>query len=425
MDIPQPPDHLRPILDRIDRLYEEEVRPREEALAHRLTDSRHYLDEDGRLHPELWDARRQIMRASGEAGVYALHLPEETGGGGLDREDMIWVEERVYGYGVGLNPAMLAWSEGATPRLIFCGDHQREQFVDPLVRGQKTSLHGVTEPDAGSNFFDFRTRAERRGGSWVLNGHKAYITNAFEADVAQVLCVTDPGQGKRSFTYFQFDTHAARVAGGYRTGRLFQTMWDDGITGEFFLEDLELGDDAIIGERGQGFDIALSSINWTRMRRCGMCSGWNRFLLGRTVERARSRRVGGRPLGANQGIAWMVADMYADWLSARSLSLEVARSTDHPGPWWRSPRPKEEVRRICTAKLVNDEAFFRVADRAVQVHGGAGMLKDTPVNKLFLIARNLRVPGGSDEVQRTTIAQTLGLGEGATERDRQVAAPVP
>jgi alkylation response protein AidB-like acyl-CoA dehydrogenase len=409
MDAPTPPDHLVPILERIDRLHEAEVRPREERLAHRLSDSRRYLDEDGRLHPELWQARREIMRAAGEAGIYSLHLPVPTGGGGLGREDMIWVEEKVYAYGVGLNPALLSWSEGATPRLIWAGEHQREAFTLPLVRGEKTSLHGVTEPHAGSSFFDFTTRAERRGGRWVLNGHKAFITNAFEADVAQVLCVTDPGQGKRSFTYFQFDTHAARRAGGFRTGRLFQTMWDDGITGEFVLEDLELGDDAILGERGQGFDIALASINWTRMRRGGMCSGWGRFLLERTIERLRSRRVGGRPLGTNQGLAWAVADMYADWLAARSLSLEVARSLDDPGPWWRSPRPKDEVRRICAVKLVNDEAFHRVADRAVQAHGGAGMMKDEPVNKLFLIARNLRVPGGSDEVQRTTIAQTLGL----------------
>jgi alkylation response protein AidB-like acyl-CoA dehydrogenase len=360
------------------------------------------------------------MRASGEAGLYSLHLPEETGGGGLDREDMIWVEERVYGYGVGLNPAMLAWSEGATPRLIYCGEHQREQFVAPLVRGRRprcTASRSPTPARTSSTSAPAPSAAATAGSSTAT---RRTSPTRSRPTCAQVLCVTDPGQGKRSFTYFQFDTHEARRSGGYRTGRLFQTMWDDGITGEFFLEGLELGDDAIIGGRGQGFDIALSSINWTRMRRCGMCSGWNRFLLERTVERARSRRVGGRPLGANQGIAWMVADMYADWLSARSLSLEVARSTDHPGPWWRSPRPKEEVRRICTAKLVNDEAFFRVADRAVQVHGGAGMLKDTPVNKLFLIARNLR----SRRLRRgaaDTIAQTLACGW--VRPGRQPAAP--
>ena len=89
------------------------------------------------------------MRAAGKAGVYSLHLPKEIGGGGLGRRDMIFVEEKVYGHGVGLNPALLSWSEGATPRLIWCGPHQREKYVDPLVRGLATSLHGVTEPHAG------------------------------------------------------------------------------------------------------------------------------------------------------------------------------------------------------------------------------------------------------------------------------------
>lgn len=404
------PQELMPILERVERLYESEVRPREEALSDRLTNSRLYLDDDGRMHPEVWQARREIMRASAEAGLYSLHLPKEVGGGGLGRTEMIYVEEKVYGYGVALNPAMLSWSEGATPRVIWCGDHQREKFVDPLVRAEYTSLHGVTEPGAGSNFFDFQTRAERRNGRWVLNGHKAFITNAFEADVAQVLCVTDPGKGKKSFTYFQFLT-AEHRGEGFRPGNVFQTMWDDGFTGEFVLDNLELDDDAIIGERGQGFDIAMSSINWTRMRRAGMCSGWGHFLVDASVDRAKTRSVGGRPLGANQGIQWMVADMYADWLGARALSLAVAEEIDEPGPWWKMPRPKADIRKICVVKLANDEAFFRIADRALQIHGGAGVMKDTPINKLFLIARNLRIPGGSDEVQRTTIAQTLGLAD--------------
>ena len=422
MDFKTPP-RVAPVLERIERFYEEEVHPREEALAHRLKDSRGYLDHDGKLHPEIWGARKEIMRASGQAGLYSLHLPETIGGGGFGRTEMIFVEEKVYGYGVGLNPAILAWSEGATPRLIFCGEHQRERFVDPLVRGEKTSLHGVTEPGAGSNFFDFTTSARKRNGKWVLNGHKAFITNAFEADVAQVLCVTDPGAGRRSFTYFQFET-AEHRGRGFRTGNLYQTMWDDGITGEFVLDELPLDDDAVIGERGQGFDIAMCSINWTRMRRAGMCSGWSKLLLDMTIERAQSRIIGGKPLGANQGIQWMIADMYVDWYGTRALSLACASEIDDPGPWWRSPRPKEEVRKICTVKLANDESFYRVADRALQVHGGAGVMKDNPVNKLFLIARNLRVPGGSDEVQRTTIAQTLGLGSGAASeaaRARPVA----
>lgn len=404
---PQPPDHLRDLLDSYARLYEDVVRPLEDDLGDRLYDDRGYLDADGRRHQDIGEARRQISRAAGDAGLFAPHLPTELGGLGLGREDMLWVEEAVYRHGIGLNPAMLSWTDGATPRLQFARPDQREECVEPLVRGRYSSLHGVTEPHAGSNFFDFKTRAEQRNGTWVLNGHKAFITNAFDADVADVLTVTDPGQGTRSFTYFQFKT-AEFLGKGFRPGRLYQTMWGDGITGEFFLEDLELSDEHMLGERGHGFAIAMTSINWTRLRRGGMCAGWGAYLIDQTLRRVTERVVGGAPLGARQGIQWMLADMYLDWSSARALSLECVRALDDPGPWWQA-RSKEDLRRFCLVKLANDEAFFRVADRAVQAFGGAGMMQANPVNKIFLIARNLRVPGGSDEVQRTTIAETLGL----------------
>ena len=404
----RPPAHLSAILGRVGDLYAKEVAPREDALRERLTDESKYLDADGKLHPEILAARRDIMRAAGKAGVYSAHLPTRLGGGDLGRTDMIYVEEKVYGYGCGLNPALLSWSEGATPRLLYCHDHQRERFVDPLVRGEKTSLHGVTESGAGSNLFDMKTRAKRCGGDWVLSGAKAYITNAFDADVAQVLAITDEGAGRRSFSYFMFDTRDY-LGKGYRIGRVYQTMFGDGYTGEIFFDDMVLPDSAVIGEPGQGFDIAVMSFNYTRMRRAGMCSGWSKYLLERSLERVQSRHIGDRPLGANQGIQWMISDMYLDWLQTRSLSLEVARSIDNPGPWYQLPRPKDEIRRICALKVSNDESFYRVADRALQVHGGFGVMRNNPINKLFQIARNLRIPGGTDEVQRTTIAETLGL----------------
>ena len=404
----RPPAHLSTILARVEALYRDDVAPRERQLAARLADESLYLDTDGKLHPEIIAARRDIMRAAGKANIYSAHLPTTLGGGGLGRTDMIYVEEKVYGYGCGLNPALLSWSEGATPRLLYCHDHQREQFVDPLVRGEKTSLHAVTEAGAGSNLFDMKTHAKKRGSDWVLNGHKAYITNAFDADVVQVLAVTQPGGGRKSFTYFMFDAREM-LGKGYRTGKVYQTMFGDGYTGELFFDDLVLPDSAVIGEVGQGFDIAVMSFNYTRMRRAGMCSGWSRYLIDRSLERVQSRVVGDRPLGANQGIQWMISDMYVDWLQTRSLSLEVARSIDDPGPWYALPRPKDEIRRICALKVSNDESFYRVADRALQVHGGYGVMRNNPVNKLFQIARNLRIPGGTDEVQRTTIAETLGL----------------
>jgi alkylation response protein AidB-like acyl-CoA dehydrogenase len=402
------PAHLDSVIAEVTSLYETQVAPREAALKHRLKDQSKFLDEQGRLHPEIIAARREIMAASGAKNIYSAHLPESLGGRGLGREDMIYVEEQVYGYGVDLNPALLSWSEGATPRLLKAHPHQKEQFTDPLVKGLKTSLHGVTETGAGSNLYDMKTNAVRKGSDWVLNGTKAYITNYFDADVAQVLAITNPGGGRQSFTYFMFDTKEY-LGKGYEIGQLYQTMFGDGYTGEIHFKDMVLPESAVLGEVNGGFDIAVMSFNYTRMRRAGMCSGWSKYLIEKTLERVKTRVVGGEPLGAKQGIQWMIADMYLDWQQTRSLSLDVARAIDTPGPWWNLPRPSDEVRRICSLKLSNDESFYRVADRALQIHGGLGVLRDTDINKLFQIARNLRIPGGTDEVQRTTIAETLGL----------------
>jgi acyl-CoA dehydrogenase len=402
------PAHLEGVITEVADLYENEVAPREQALDHLLSNQSKFLDENGRLHQDIIAARREIMAAAGAKNIYSAHLPESLGGRGLGREDMIYVEEKVYGYGVGLNPALLSWSEGATPRLLHAHAHQKEQFTDPLVKGLKTSLHGVTETGAGSNLYDMKTNAVRKGSDWVLNGTKAYITNYFDADVAQVLAITNPGGGRQSFTYFMFDTKEYANK-GYKIGKLYQTMFGDGYTGEIHFEDMVLPESAVLGEVNGGFDIAVMSFNYTRMRRAGMCSGWNKYLIEKTLERVKTRIVGGEPLGAKQGIQWMIADMYLDWQQTRSLSLDVARAIDTPGPWWNLPRPSDEVRRICALKLSNDESFYRVADRALQIHGGSGVLRDTDINKLFQIARNLRIPGGTDEVQRTTIAETLGL----------------
>ena len=402
------PAHLDGVIAEVTALYDNEVAPREQALHHLLSDQSKFLDETGRLHQDIIAARREIMAAAGAKNIYSAHLPESLGGRGLGREDMIYVEEKVYGYGVGLNTALLSWSEGATPRLLHAHAHQKEQFTDPLVKGLKTSLHGVTETGAGSNLYDMKTNAVRKGSDWVLNGTKAYITNYFDADVAQVLAITNPGGGRKSFTYFMFDTKEY-AAKGYKIGKLYQTMFGDGYTGEIHFEDMVLPESAVLGEVDGGFDIAVMSFNYTRMRRAGMCSGWNKYLIEKTLERVKTRIVGGEPLGAKQGIQWMIADMYLDWQQTRSLSIDVARAIDTPGPWWNLPRPSDEVRRICALKLSNDESFYRVADRALQIHGGSGVLRDTDINKLFQIARNLRIPGGTDEVQRTTIAETLGL----------------
>jgi acyl-CoA dehydrogenase len=164
-----------------------------------------------------------------------------------------------------------------------------------------------------------------------------------------------------------------------------------------------------LGEIGQGLHLALTYINWRRLGRGGMCSGWGSFLLERSLKYVRTRQAFGGPLGRLQAIQHLLADMYVDWYGARALSLAAQWELDRLGPYT-IPLGPEPVRLIATVKLANDEAFYRIADRAVQLHGAHGLMKDNPVETLFRIARNLRIPAGTDEVQRNAIARGLGLG---------------
>jgi acyl-CoA dehydrogenase len=423
-----PTPRVSTILARLSDFIDQEVTPRAQALERELTDKRRYSDQerlsgqeragherlaagpitlepDGTLSPLVWAARREVAQRSASAGFYNLHLPEDIGGGGLSRTEMFFVEEAVYTRGLGLTPAILAWTEGPSAMLLALPADQRHRFLDPLMRGDQTAAFALTEQGAGSDILGIKTRATRDGDSWTVTGRKSYITNARYCDVAAVVAITEPGAGRRSLSIFMVE--ASRP--GFRRGETYRTLMDDGLTGEILLDDVRVPDANRLGEVGQGFDLALTYINWRRLGRGGMCSGWGKFLLERSLDYARGRKAFGGMLGDLQAVQHLLADMYVDWYAARSLSLVAQWELDRLGPY-KIPLDPEAVRLIATIKVANDEAFYRIADRAVQVHGAHGLMKDNPVETLFRIARNLRIPAGSDEIQRNAIARGLGLG---------------
>ncbi len=401
----QPPPRAAGLLPRYERFLAEEVAPLERELARRGagTPWAPALDEHGRMHPAVWEARREVQRRSAAAGLYAPHMPEEVGGLGLTRVETMHVEELVYRRaGLGLGLAALAWTEGPSPNLVHLSPAGRERFLGPLMRAETTCAFANTEPEAGSDVLSMTTRAERDGDGWVITGTKAWITNAHFCDVAQIVAVTEPGAGSRSLTMFIVE--AARA--GFRRGADYPTMLDDGLTGELVLDGVRVPDGNRIGEVGQGLALALTWINWRRMCRGGMCAGWGAWLRDRAVARARSRRSGGRPIGDLQAVQHMLADLDADVYAARAASLQAQAELDALGPF-EVPLHPDAIRLVSLVALVNDEAFFRVADRAIQIHGASGLTRDGVEEKLFRVARNLRIPAGTVEIQRNAIARAL------------------
>ncbi|QEC46913.1 acyl-CoA dehydrogenase family protein [Baekduia soli] len=415
-----PTDRVEAYRRRFDAFLADEVAPVEEALAGRGagTPWQPAKDAQGRMHPEVWEARREVQRRAGAAGLYSPHMSAAVGGGGLGRVEMHHVEEHVYrASGLGLGLAALGWTEGAAPPIEHASGAVLEQYVRPLVEGRITAAFANTEPGVGTDVLAMTTHARRDGTDWILNGHKAWITNAHFADVLQVVAVTEPGAGTRSLSMFLVDG----AAPGLRRGPDIPTMIDDGLTGELELTDVRVPAEHVVGEIGGGFALAMGWINWRRLCRGGMCAGWGAWLLDRSVRRARTRMSGGRPIAELQAVQHLLADMDADVYAARATSLVAQAELDALGPF-AIPLHRDAPRLVSLVKVVNDEAFQRVADRAVQVHGATGLLRGSPEEKLFRIARNLRIPAGTVEIQHNAIARSLLRAAAGADPDAGAAA---
>ena len=400
-----PSARVRDYTERFRRFLDETVTPLEKELAAAGvgTPTQPHLDEAGRMHPTVWEARREVQRRAGAAGLYAPHIETEIGGAGFGRLEMHFVEEFVYRHsGLGLGLAALAWTEGPNPTTAHVSPALRDQVVAPLVAGTITGAFANTEPGVGSDVLGMKTNARRDGSDWIINGRKAWITNAHYADVIQLTAVTEPGAGSRSLSMFIVDAKTP----GFRRGMDIPTMLDDGLTGELEFDEVRVPAENLVGAVGDGFALGMSYINWRRLGRGGMCSGWSQWLIERAVQRAHRRRSGGRPIAEYQAVQHLIAHMDMSMYQARATSLVAQATLDRLGPF-AIPLDPEAVRLISLVKAINDESFYRVCDNALQVHGASGLLRGSPEEKLFRIARNLRIPAGTEQIQFNAIARSL------------------
>jgi alkylation response protein AidB-like acyl-CoA dehydrogenase len=362
-----------------------------------------HFDDRGRMHPTVWEARREVQRRAAAEKLYAPHVEVEIGGGGFSRTEMHHVEEYVYrNSGLGLGLAALAWTEGPNPTNIYMSKAVQERYLKPLMAGETTAAFANTETSVGSDVFGMSTYAKRDGKDWILNGRKAWITNSHYADMIQVTAVTDPGAGTRSLSMFIVDAKTP----GFRHGIDYPTMLNDGLTGELEFDSVRLPAENVVGEIGDGFALSISFINWRRLCRGGMCSGWGQWLVDRAVKRAHERQAGGKPIADYQAVRHLIAEMDLNVYQARSTSLVGQSELDKLGAF-NIPLHPEAPRLISLVKTINDESFYRVADNAIQVHGANGLALGSPEEKLFRIARNLRIPAGTTQIQYNAIASKL------------------
>lgn len=343
------------------------------------------------------DLLRQVWRRSRELDLYGMQLPVALGGAGLNVTEQIHIKEAVYASGCCLAPHIMGELSGP-PRVgalyRYASPYQVEQFILPVLQARLSSCFALTEEGAGSDAGAVSTLALRTETGWRLNGRKKYISGSPFADLAVVIASTSEESGVRETSAFFVEAFRP----GYRVEAGYQTMAGQSHTGDIVLEDCDIPEQNLIGERGRGLALAMGRISVNRLLHCPAMLGMASLALSSSVARARERVQFGKAIGSFQAIQHMLADMSTELEAARALMYSVAEAID------RGEDPRAQA---AMSKLFCSETAFRIADRAVQIHGGAGIVRGHPVEWLFRMLRMYRILTGTSEIQRNTIARDL------------------
>ena len=278
----------------------------------------------------------------------------------------------------------------------FGSEAQKQRYLPGMAEGTLIGSFALTEAEAGSDPAGLRTTARRDGDEWVIDGGKRYITNAPLADLFVVFARTDPAEkGGRGISSFVVESSTPGVTVGPKDKKMGQAgAW----TAEVWFDGVRVPADALIGEEGRGYAKALTVLSRGRLHIAALCVGMAQRVLDESVAYAASAKQGGAPIGRFQLVQAMLADMHAELLAARSMVRDVAERYDSGEDTSVGPS---------SAKLFCTEMVGRAVDRAVQVHGGMGYLRTTPVERFYRDARLFRLYEGTSEVQRLIIGGAL------------------
>ena len=359
-------------------------------------------DPDGSLAEHVRQFKRSVHRLGADAGLYAPNISKRLGGRGTSLRASMYLQEEVYLRGFRGQQWILAWTDGPNPMIEVATDRAVEKFVEPLMSAEITTAFAQTEPEAGSDATSMRTTARRANGDWIIMGHKHLITNAPFAEVVQVVARTEDG----GFGVFLVPEDTP----GFSRGPIQQTMLDDGQTGSLTFEECHIPDDMVLGEPRKDFSMPMRWINWTKARRAGMCVGLSRYCLDRALEYAKEREAFGRPIGSFEQVALQISEAYRKTWTTRAACDRLLKELDASDPY---ENPDTAARaNFAAIKLITEECLLEASDVAIQVFGGLGLLKSTGLEHIFRVARNLRIPGGTAEMQRREVARSLGLLKG-------------
>ncbi|MCC7077698.1 MAG: acyl-CoA dehydrogenase family protein [Acidimicrobiia bacterium] len=364
---------------------------------------RDFAEAEIRPRAEQMDATGEfpvdIVRGMGELGLLGLPFPEEVGGGGADYLTYIVALEEIARVDQSTAITLEAGvSLGAAPIVYWGTEAQRERWLPPLLTGDGLAAFGLTEPDAGSDAGATRTTAVRDGDEWVVNGSKAFITNSGTeitvlVTIAAVTSRGDDGRARISNIVVPSGTPGFVVEPKYA-----KMGWRASDTHGLTFEDCRVPVENLLGEEGDGFRNFLRILDEGRIAIAALGVGLAQACLEESVRYANTRTAFGRPIGANQGISFKLADM--------AVSVEAARMLTRKAAWLRDlGRPFKQA--AAMAKLYASEAAVAATREATQVFGGAGFIDETPVSRYYRDAKVLEIGEGTSEIQRLIIAGGL------------------
>ena len=333
------------------------------------------------------------LAALAATGMMGANLPEPYGPG-IGAPALLATVAEVAGACASTASALTAHYLATDSILIGGTEAQRAEWLPRAAEGAVLGAFALTEPNAGSDPADMRTRATRVAEGWHIKGRKCFISNGGVADFIVLYAVTDPEKAHRGISAFLLPKGTA----GLTPGRAERTM---GLRGGHVWEldlDLTLPDTALLGAEGTGFRTAMKVLDNGRVEVAAMCIGIARAALRAAIDWTKSRIIGGEPLANRQGIRWQLADMALDLRSAELLALEAARQRE---------AGQRFTEAASMAKLAASEMAFRVTDGALQLHGGYGFTRDFPLERHARDIRIMRIYEGSSEVQRNILSSLL------------------
>ena len=374
---------LTPELDQIKQMVRNFVEQDVEPLAQQIEEEDHV--------PE------KLLEMAKDLGLFGMSIPEEYGGIGLNTVGKATVLGELGRSSNGFATIISAHTGIGSVGIVRLGSERlKQKYLPDMATGKKVGAFALSEPGAGSDATNLSTTAEKHGDKWIINGTKHFITNAPIADVFTVFALTDKEKGaKGGITTFLIEKNFP----GVTVGKEDKKMGLRGSqTAQLIFEDCEVPDENVIGEVGMGYMSALKILGEGRVGLAARAVGSCEKLIELSATYAQERKQFGKPISDNQGIQWMLADMATETEAARMLMMKAATMIDNG---------EKAIKESSMAKLYASEVFNKVAEKAVQIHGGMGYVSDYPIERFYRDARITTIYEGTSEVQRIIIARAV------------------